>query len=307
MEVDIRASVHIVGSKLRYAEVEHYGGQRRLLRLGSCEFDYDAARQLFGSGINPDLEPIAEAVDDVFSRLASEELQVVLHPGNVLCFNSVSGTAASQDELTSQVKGEAQYLMNAPQHGVDVSARPLATTSESSDEQWYSVVAFPSQVKQRLKKAFSRLNGVAWSLQPGPQCAAEVFQQLREQKNSGNDELRGFDLVVGWHEDCVNFSVLRGGDVALSQSMSFMDPADTAYFGLQLFEALDLDQEDCTGVWLYGDVEQVADFELLAVLSGELPKLLNPIELVEIEDSSLLSDFNASGYVPAMGAVLQSS
>ena len=43
MDVRARAGIDIYGTVLRYAEVEQRGPRYRLLRLGSCDFDFDIA------------------------------------------------------------------------------------------------------------------------------------------------------------------------------------------------------------------------------------------------------------------------
>ena len=46
MDVRARAGIDIYGTVLRYAEVEQRGPRYQLLRLGSCDFDFDIAEAM---------------------------------------------------------------------------------------------------------------------------------------------------------------------------------------------------------------------------------------------------------------------
>jgi len=80
MDVRARAGIDIYGTVLRYAEVEQRGPRYQLLRLGSCDFDFDIAEAMLQASSPEHIEALTDALNDVFEGSIAARLHVTLHP-----------------------------------------------------------------------------------------------------------------------------------------------------------------------------------------------------------------------------------
>ncbi len=91
------AGLELTGSVLRYTEIEQTGPSVRLLRLGNCDFEFDAQADLYSAGDSAHLEPIGEALADVFERTTASVFRFAVPPFCLTSFTAMMPTAAETD------------------------------------------------------------------------------------------------------------------------------------------------------------------------------------------------------------------
>jgi hypothetical protein len=140
MNARVRAGIDLCGTTLRYAEVERYeaapssgwaaegggesaragrrgrdaSGRHRLLRLGSCDFDFDVTRVLWGARAEQQhVDTLGRALADVYENASAETLRVVVHPPQACSFFAppMPAQAATEAERRAHFEREARLLM----------------------------------------------------------------------------------------------------------------------------------------------------------------------------------------------------
>src|SRR5690606_10565174 len=86
MDAQARAGIEFSDTVLRYAEVEQYGSRYRLLRLGTCDFDFRLVEDLLQRHDPDAIEVVREALQDVFSGSIASTLHAALHPALTTSF-----------------------------------------------------------------------------------------------------------------------------------------------------------------------------------------------------------------------------
>lgn len=213
MDAQVRAGIDLYGTALRYAEVEQYGERHRLLRLGSCDFDFDVAEALLETGTPEELQTITEALQDVFGGSAARELRVVVHPPRIHSFfapapaeeNDADREERFRREATLLAQGEsAQQVAPAsgPPPSIFEKAEPGAAASpaeetlfgdglhlatdrlyaetrvagegEAEEVEWFHVLALPDAAQERFEDVLQALPQPSFRWTVGMQGAAQA-------------------------------------------------------------------------------------------------------------------------------------
>lgn len=294
MNAHARAGIDIHGSAMRYAEVEHYGARQRLLRLGSCDFEFDVTQELLRGEAEDHLEALAEALRDVFSGSAASELHVALHPPTCQPFFSAHPAGRPAGALRAQLQREAVLL--GGDDAVAVGAASLDPGPAEAD--FYSVLSISRGVQSRLEKVLSRLPQLQPQLRLSTEGIARVLSHLPPAGEAA------CTLALGWYDHHVEVVVSREGRWVYSHQAPVAEPIDAAYYAALVVDRLRLQPADVGSVLLYGPHLDLSRFGLLERLFGVAPQLLNPVAAVDLEPGSLAASFDAETYAPCIGVAL---
>ena len=110
MDVRARAGIDIYGTVLRYAEVEQRGPRYQLLRLGSCDFDFDIAEAMLQASPPEHIEALTDALNDVFEGSVASRLHVTLHPPTCYSFFTALPVEAPVEERKKRLLRDAALL-----------------------------------------------------------------------------------------------------------------------------------------------------------------------------------------------------
>lgn len=310
MEALARAGIDITGNVLRYAEVEQSGREFRLLRLGSCDFDFDVAEALWQPEAHPHLPTVSEALADVFAGSGAVRYQLTVHPPGCYSFFTPLPSGISETTRKVRIQQEASLLA-----GVETPLRLMADPAYSDAAEgaervdWVHVLAVPEHVYTRFEEVLRVLVEQPHPrLTPRPrlmasmQAAAAAMEHLLHRALPGPDA--PFALAVGWYPTHVEYTLCRGAQWYYSHFTVAGTPADAVYYGVALLQRLHLRPSQVGRVYLYGITPPAETAPILERVFSRPAERLNPLAVVDLDADSLTEDFDAVAYVPCMGAAL---
>lgn len=298
MTATARASIDVWGKKLRYAEVEQYNGRYRLLRLGSCEFDFDVVDELARPEPSEQLHTVAEALEDVFAGASPEELYVVMHPPRCRTFFSPVPSGSPRKARREQLGQEAALLAGEGSTGalhLSTDVVYAEDTEAAGRLEWTHVLALPEHSAAHFERALQPILPSTYRWAVSMQAAARALGR------TASEEAAPYTLALGWYPTHVEYVLCRAGQWRYSHYTTASSPSDGAYFALALLRRLEVPVSAVGRVLMYGTrgtAEELAPFQRLV---GRRPEWLNPLELVDFEPGNLASDFDAGPYLPCIG------
>jgi hypothetical protein len=311
--------------------VERYGATHRLLRLGSCDFDFDVTHTLWGGGTDAtdagetdtgatgrQVATLREALADVYENTSAEELRAVVHPPKALSFFAPMPAQTAEAERLERFRREAQLLAQAPNEGGEASRGeiPLHVTAQglyAEDDgaqqrrEWFHVLAVSAGAHARFERVTEPLSlpGVRWTVSmEGAAHTATALQHSREQRTAPDAP---FTLSVGRYREHLELALARHGRLHYALHAPGASPADSAYFALSLLERLDVKPAAVGRVFVYGIADERAipeAFSALGRLTGARPQPLDFRPVVGLNADHLAHDFAVGPYAPCIGAAL---
>ena len=307
MNAQARAGISIDGSTLRYAEVEHYGAHGRLLRLGSCAFDFELMEQVLQSGEPAHLKTVGEALRDVFAGSVATEVHVALPPTACCSFLTPLPKGLAEAEQQRRLRREAALLMGQTSAGpfhLRADALYEEALRDGSAVAWFHVLALPQAVHARFDGLLRGLPPTRYRFGLSGQGAAAVAARAETSGTETSGTERPLTLAVGWYPAYTEYALLHGGAWRFGFHTPASSPADAAYFAVVLLERMGRRADEVGRVYVYGvDVEE-ARFEVLGRVFAQAPQRLSPMEAVETDAGHLSAQFNAEAYAPCVGAAL---
>ena len=347
MDARVRAGIDLYGTTLRYAEVERYAtkrpartggaeghassgstpGEHRLLRLGSCDFDFDVTRALWGDGPGTEkqVHTLAEALADVYEGTSAQELRVVVHPPQAHSFFAPVPAQMAEADRLARFRREAQLLARAgarpatgaqeaqepgeaPLPGEDplhVAASGLYTEGDDAERrEWFHVLAVGGGAHERFRRVMEEgpLPDFRWAISmEGAAQAAAVLEHRREARTAPEAP---FTLAVGCYHEHLELSLCCHGRFHFALHAPRAQAADSAYFAAALLERLGTEPSLVGRVFVYGYDQAPGAFAPLERLTGTAPQPLDFRPIVGLKPDRLTADFEAGVYVPCIGAAL---
>jgi hypothetical protein len=308
MEANARAGIDIYGNVLRYAEVEQYGTRYRLLRLGSCDFDFDVADAVWQADQSGHLSTVAEALADVFAGSAADQFQVTVHPPT--CFSFFTPVPAGISDAARKVRLQQEAALLA---GTDIPLRLTADALYSAyvgdpaeRVDWVHVLAVPERIHTRFDRILRSLPQARHRLMVSMQAAAATVGRLLPLHANGGtaDAEAPYTLAVGGYGGHVEFTLCHRQRWHFSHFTDTGPAADLAYYAVALLQRLHLHPADVGTLYVYGHPQDTGLADLLERVFHRRPAALNPLEVVDLDAGSLTADFDAEAYVSCMGAAL---
>ncbi len=298
----IRSGIDFNGPRIRYCEVEEGRSGLKLLRLGSCDFDFDAEEAVL-SGLSRSLETVGEAVGDVFSGSRSTDVSVVLSPASVISFFSPVSNRVTDEEKQHQLEVDTMIL-GGRSGALSVVAEPVSSEVGGDEESvtWYHVAAVPTSVRHHLSSVLTRFDGAAHHFVTSMQAAARVAGRI--EARAARSTAGAGAAVVGLFASHIEIALLRSSQWLAGATFPATHPSDLAYAILNLAGRANIDASTIGRVHLYGDALQdsaVASVE--AVVAADVQRM-NPLELVQGGPAEEPEDFDPSDYVSCVGATL---
>lgn len=287
---------------MRYAEVEHARSGLRLLRLGSCDFDFDAeAATLEGDARK--LETIAEAIGDVFSGSRSSDFSVVMSPGSVISFFSPVPDRLPEEAKRKQLEADT-VLIGGTESALNVVAEPVMPDGDEGGESvtWYHVAAVPARVRRNVGVCLATFEGsrhhVVTSMQAGSRVAAALERPRLERTE------KKAAAVIGCHSVSTEVAVLDDARWRFGSHTASTMPSDIAYALLSTVEQARVEPNSLGRVYVFGDTPDEAMLTALRNASPAEITMLDPLAVVENEPAAARSSFEPVHYVLCVGASL---
>lgn len=304
MEVHARAAVDVYDRILRYAEVEQYGSRYRLLRLGSCDFDFDVADEFVSSNKGGNLDTVCDALQDVYAGSVATILSVTLHPPRCYSYFSPHPVHSDPSERDVRLQREAALLAGTETR-VHLTADPIRSQSLKSGGavDWVHVLAVDERVHRCIAEVARNLPQPGWRLMVGMHAAASTVGRL--QRWTSSEDGRGpFALAIGWYAGHVEYTLCQEEDWYFSKHTDAVPPMDVAYFAVAMLEHLGLTPVQVRQIYIYGNDVDLSIFSDLELVFGLEAHRLNPLAVLDLDPGSLASDFEAEAYVGCVGGAL---
>ncbi len=305
MESQARAGIDIFGRVMRYAEVEQYGARYRLLRLGSCDFEFDVADELFGAENPVHMGTIADAIRDVFHGSVADELRLAVHPPRSITFLSVTPKGATDASDAERFALEASLLDDSAPDDLYVSEeradQERLDVGDAGNER--HVMALPKKIHASFLRIVRDLP-ISTASPMSSMCGVARALHCLARKHSLSAPGKPLVLAIGLYPTHLEFTVSSNGRWHFSHHTVPGNSADAVYFALALFRQLSFRPEDVGKIVVYGLVSEMAELDSMEVVFGVRAEKLDTIPIVDLDVNSLSSGFDFEAYAPCIGISL---
>ena len=308
MDVRARAGIDIYEKVLRYAEVEQRGPRYQLLRLGSCDFDFDVADAVLDAANPEHLEALTDALNDVFEGSVAARLHVTLHPPTCFSFFTALPVEVAREERKQRLLREAALLTRSgtPQP-LRLTADPVYTETleDSKAIEWYHVLALNERLHARFDRICRMLPQSHHRMTLSMHAVANAVERIERRGGDGaRRQGAPFSLALGWYPTHIEFTLCRHARWYFSHFAEAATPDDAAYFALALTGRLGIKQGAVGRIFIYGGFKKPEDFAELAYVFPAEPESLNPMQLIDLDADSMAASFDHTAYAPCLGVTL---
>ncbi len=300
MKAVARASVDLLGRELRYAEIEQFENRYRLLRLGSCDFDFDITREIVQEPDSTRLVSVRDALRDVLAGSVANVIRFVLHPPAIRTFFSAVPVDLPASSLHIRAQQEAALLYGVgPSLTVDHEIA-VESSGDGSPAAWQSVSVTLADVRRKLGRMAAALPGSDLEVISGQVAGGHAlrrYQRLRE------DDPSDTILAVGCYPDHFNIAYGHAGEWLYSSTSPGMTESDAAYFSAVTLGRLGRQPGEVSRILVYGAEghRQLPSFERLY---GTQPMVFDPLTLVNLDPTTIDDDFEGGAYLSCIGGAL---
>ncbi len=297
MRKSVRAGVFFEQSQMRYAEVERASHGPRLLRLGSCDFDFDAETAIL-HGQQDRLTTIRDALSDVYSGTDSEDFCVVLPSSAGVAFFAPVPAGMDVAARSKLLANEAAIVAGSDAYELVSAER--ADGGDSGDgaaDLWHYVAAIPQQLKDRLSELLSGFPAVRQHYLSASQAAVRI---ALSRTRATPRRL----ALVGCHAGHADIAITNDLTLVTGKTVITEAATDTCYYLAAMLVEEGLDSDRLDAVLLYGTS---ATDELVRMVRSRIhagADRLNPLEVVVNDPSSVKASFDATRYVLCIGGAV---
>ena len=298
------AAIGFAGREMRYAEVEAApGAAPRLRRLGTCDFEADAAAAVFadgasGGGAADALDAVCTALAEVFDGIGEHTLVVAAHPTETTGFFTPLPSGLDAHARDEQLRQEAALLSDVPP-AQPVRVRAVAVRAEAAAEggrTWYHVVHVAEPVHARLALLAQATGATAYDLVDTARAASAFLR-------AGAVPEDGLALAVGLYPAHTEVALVAAGQLVFGYHGAGSTPEDTAYYALAAAERVGATPAHVSHIALYGDAGGTERTRLLTEMTGREAAPLDPFAPFSRRPAGL-DPLGAAAFAPVLGAAL---
>ncbi len=302
MEAHVRAGLDICGAVLRYAEIEQYGSRHRLLRLGSCDFEFDLVDDVLSGDDEEKLTAAAGALEEIFSGSVAGTLHITLHPP--LCYSFFAPLPATSDSSERKIRLQQEAaLLAGTDHPLHITADAVRSQQlrDGARVDWVHVLAVDDRIHRRVRTLTENIPHTRRRLMVSMQGAAGALSRLpRTSQENGATYL----LATGFYEDHVEFTLAHDRHWYFSQYTASIPHADAPYFAMALLDRFGLRMQDVADFFVYGNDADPNHFSELSAATGIEVSPLDPFVSLDLDSGALSSEVNPESYVGCVGVTL---
>lgn len=303
----VRAGVDLYESTLRYAEVERNGSEYKLLKLGSCEFDFNMAQSLIEGADPSHLQTLNDALNDVFSESIATDLHVVFHPGNCFSFFTPLYVDLTEDERKWRLQEEATLLTSStPPLPLHLTADVVRTETLENGRavEWFHVLGVDERVHSQLNQILNNLPHSHFRFNLSTRGTANAIETMAQQENLVAPPESPYSLAIGYYKTHIEYVVCHEFSWYYSHYTDTSTPTDSVYFALSLLRRLNIDRSGVGQLYIYGEDIDSEVFSVLQEIFKKTPEVLNPMEIVSLDRKGPGMHFTAEAYAPCIGIAM---
>ena len=303
----VHAGVDLYESTLRYAEVERNGSNYKLLKLGSCEFDFNMVQSLVTGAHPAHLETLGEALNDVFAESIATDLHVVFHPGSCFSFFTPLYVDLTEEERRWRLQEEATMLTaDSPSLSLHLTADVVRTETLENGRavEWFHVLGIEERVHNQLNRIIGTLPLSNYRFNLSTRGTANVIETMAKKDSIESSPSAPFTLAIGYYKTHIEYVLCRDFRWHYSHYTDTSTPTDSVYFALSLLRRLNLDRNAVNQLFIYGEDIDTEVFSVLQEIFLKTPEVLNPMEMVTLERKGPGMHFTAEAYAPCIGIAM---
>jgi hypothetical protein len=281
---------------MRYAEIERAGSVTRLLRLGNCDFEFDAASELFSPTRPTRLGVIREALSDVFSGTTADVVRAVIPGDQLVMFQTRVACDSGSAERNRQIALETRVLAGEDADG------DLFPTGGTSDDDEALVPVHVAHAGTHMAKRVMDIGAVFGdvSFQMIPRSTAVHQAMYAVQAQTGWEP----SLVVGAFDGGTEYQFIQDGDRKGDLVYPVTTPMDRLYFALEALSAWNIRPENVARVVMHGDRVDGPLIDAMNDAWGTRAVLANPGPAVRLEEGRLEASFGFEAFLATVGAAV---
>jgi hypothetical protein len=301
------ASIEFHGRVLQYAEVASQdGGLPTLLRLGSCDFDFDVEDALFGPAWSDQIYTVTDALEEIFSGSNASSLHIALHPSSCTSFFTPIPAHASDLERETRIRKDLSRLNTLDAAYPPYIASELVRTEyvEADCMNWFHVLQVEWAVASRFERMMLKLSPSTHRFFTSTRSVATVVQHAITHSPPAEHENAPYVVAVGWYGTHIEYTISNLQGWLFSSFNHARFPSDSAYYVLALLQRLHISPRKVGRVFIYGNHPDMKHFSPFQSIFSINPEPLNPL-LAFGPTHQLSNGFAAATYVPCIGASLK--
>lgn len=293
------AGVEFSRDLMRYAEVEQHDGHHKLLRLGNCEFEFDAAAVLF-DGDSPELMgAVRDAIADIFRDTEASGFRFVI-PSNWQTRFTTAVPEEADVNLRSALIGYETRLFTDNREGGDIFPAHLYSNQESGAQR-FAVSHIDESVSRSIGQLQSVFPDARFDLAPSMMAATLAFRHVAHRAQLPSQTY----LLVGAADHGFDLILMRGAEPLVHESIPVAEPSDLAYRALLCCSRFGLAWKDIGRVFTYGSPLGNEITNMLSEAFGPDVERINPGVVVGLERDHFGDDFPIEAFLPVLGAAIQ--
>lgn len=290
------AGVEFVGNLMRYAEVENEVSGQRLLRLGNCEFEFDAAAVVYAGWAPQHIETIQSALKDVFKDTTCSAIRFVIPSSILTRFESIRLRNASETDTKIQI-GLETLLLNGGEQGGDIF--PGDGLEQASQElSSYAVQHLSSRISQRLSLLSAVFPEQVKGHVPSTNASIRSYKRLMELQVAPSKNV----LMMGCYPGTTDYICLSNGSTLRSITIDTPCDTDRVYFAFQVLDRIKEVAFEDYSIAIYGHTLSSDFVSLMAQNFGKRVSILNPGPMVNLDQDRFEKGFPIQAFVPCLGA-----
>lgn len=300
MTIRSTAGVEFLGSVMRYSEIERIGASYRLLRLGNCDFEFDAGARLYGSEDGGYLDTIKDALADVFSGVTSCAFHFVLPSSVTTSFQTVLPDSIGEQDRRRQLAFETRLMTGGASGGEIFSSDSRTPETVVDGLSGVQVTHLPEPIASRLRGVADVFEGQPVELVPRQSAVAQAAWVYA--RKCGEEV--GSRLLVGAYADFTEYQILVDDrQVRTGRNPVHVAP-DRLYYALRSMDLAGLKTAEVMSILLYGDRVDAPFVDLMQRTFGSRAEVFNPGPIVDLDENRVDPGFAIEGFVPCLGAAL---
>ncbi len=297
MQAIARAGVEFHGSAMRYAEIEQTDGDFRLLRLGDCQFEFDAYEVLFNNGPDAFLDTISEAVEEVYQGASATEFRIAVHPPVVKTFLSSYPNDSDKLIAREQLIFESA-LLDIDRDVSGLRSTELAVVDVDTPHKTVHVTHLASGVERRLKAVFEKAGWPELEILSSSEAAAAVTRKISQVA----PDTRAPVLALGIFKNYSLYTIVRNGEWIFDQVRPETNPSDVAYFAMHALSMADVSLADLGMISHYGSEDLYSASGILNSVFDVPVHIMNPMETVGLKGNAFEKEFAQTAFAICIGA-----
>ncbi len=305
MEHHTSASVEVNGSVLRYAEVAREGDAYRLVRLGSCEFDFDLEDSALHTGGGPWADTLGRALKDIFAGSTALDLHIALHPLLFTSFFVPIPAAMPMLERESQLRDEVALVLPGEEAIVTAEFVRPEVLPDGATVNWFHVLALPATVAEAFDRVVGSLAVIRRRFCSSTSSVAAVLKHIARRRAADTRVATPYRLAIGSYANQTEYVLIRNQGWHYGLAVRAADPLDRVYFAAALLQRLSVGPEELNDVFVYGTRVEPELRTVIPTLLRVEPETLDPLGIVVHESGSMSDAFSAETYAPCIGANLR--